>query len=1844
MLETDKSSAFGQHEELTTRLASLVRQYPAGPGIIKEFIQNADDAGATRVDVIVDWRDHGKSIAPDNPIRPLLGPALLIANDAVFSDENFRQIRSIGDSGKRLDWSKLGRFGVGFNTAYNLTDHPSFLSRRWFVCLDPHGSAIARPEHGGRQFPLPILRQEHPSIERCFAPAPNFVLGTNNYDGTVFRLPFRSPAQAKVSRISADVFGHDDFEQIVSLLTSSGAGMLLFTRHVLQLAVWQIDASGSKPQELLAITTENASEVIASRARVYGELSGELQTLWANWTRTGGVRSSHRHEMHVRGDRKQRSLWQVCIGFFPDSESRLQQHSEALATYGEKAIPEAGVAVALSNSVLPHARPVDGRFYCGLPLPTAAGLPVHVHGCFDLDQSRSGLTADTGAVGLGKERYLWNELLIERAVPLAWAEAIASLPQEIVEANVGRYYGLWPEVGMNAGALTRKLAVAVHRLLASCELFRVATTDGAEFVDLNSTMSLPIADEAIFHALVADGLALVDPPLPLHIHAGARANSLTLRQVTPKFLCDRYRSAKFTDIALSQAPFPALRKRDWLIAITKYIVATEQPALRGLPLALLSNGNLAAFGNANATHTYIATTEERAIFEKFPHWFIDPEYFVETGVKPDAAAAFTTLTPGQVLTNLEKVLPKLGTSEWREWTPSSPGIPNEIWLRTLFIYLRKCKDVIDLDQLKDFPLVPDQFGHLSSLGTTGTPLLRPEGVGHRRVIGALERLDVPLVTAGKNLTAELKGFAEDFAGGIWWANRPDVIDGLNDCSTQWSAKFDQFDGLLFGPILDLLSSLSEEGLSDDLLVKLKGIPLVPLNDGRLVSASEADLFVPKIEVPAFATADVQLVQIGPDARWRRLWKALDLPTLDLPTLVLNVIIPQYPSFDDDEKFRALEFLKMQLKAAYAEADKVDRAGELQEALRDAELIFASDGEYRSPCNLFDPEEAEIFNVLGQQAPVPDMKRYRLGGKAWLDFFRELGIKRHIDAADLLETIELYTKEPPNRHNRALANRILKHIDDKWEHFKSAKCASDGDERLLVDILSEMAWLPARVAGRGRLPGFRAPEDRFYAPSELYRGSLDHRVCSQAPLLGIPDPSGPVARALGMPQRPAVAHVTAHFDYLRELWSKGEGVAAPDMERSLAEILRFFGELSRESGPEPTAVSAKYADQRCLWHRRRSRFYRPSDCFAEAVNNFDPFKVQISGEGSVAAGLDLLGRKKAPDWHDHLDFLDQLATHKADESCDQEETRKVLYSLAQLAIGLPDDEKIEDELFVLLESGRLGIAADVWANDVPHLKGRLDLNSLPIVDDRVPSRLTYFAKRLSRHFTEELVEEPLRSMDRQLEALCNQVMRTLRSPEFSAGQRRLVSSEYYGIPSGYEVNAAQLELVPAISIQTQFWLDDGGDRLPIGGGDTKFFLDRGANRIWIATVSSRSARPHLARAVNRYSEPFSLRDLSALEAILFVEPEEIAEVLDEREVPRIGGDLKEDWRFVDASLTDEPATPEMPSGNEDDWQDEPTEGAIAGDASNNLLDQERGIGTSQRSPVSKGESVAQSTGLGGGSRDPTAVRLNETGVTIRIGTDSAPPTTPGHGNSGRISTTPSTGPNGRPSRSGEARGRTVQKGRYSTYVVHAGNANARDSATASQESEALNIGAAAVKVVLEYERQQGRTPKEMPHNNPGYDVVSTDASGKIRYVEIKGVDGAWGERGVATSHVQFKFAQLRPGETWLYVVEHARGPSKPTVYPIQAPASKVTQFVFDAGWKSVAKEESDDSNITPPAIGDRVMIDKGEIVEVTAIEKVGELMRMEVKAAGGAKRKVLWQPSNHTIIERDAIGTDDPIAP
>ena len=87
------------------------------------MIQNADDAGAKKIMFFVDRRQHEaiKLVNTNQLLKDSQGPALISANDAMFSPDDWRNIQSLQESLKADDPFKVGRFGIGFNSVYHLT-------------------------------------------------------------------------------------------------------------------------------------------------------------------------------------------------------------------------------------------------------------------------------------------------------------------------------------------------------------------------------------------------------------------------------------------------------------------------------------------------------------------------------------------------------------------------------------------------------------------------------------------------------------------------------------------------------------------------------------------------------------------------------------------------------------------------------------------------------------------------------------------------------------------------------------------------------------------------------------------------------------------------------------------------------------------------------------------------------------------------------------------------------------------------------------------------------------------------------------------------------------------------------------------------------------------------------------------------------------------------------------------------------------------------------------------------------------------------------------------------------------------------------------------------------------------------------------------------------------------------------------------------------------------------------------------------------------------------------------------------------------------------------------------
>lgn len=91
--------------------------YRDGFAILKELVQNADDAGASQLEITL---LSGGARCVGHPL--LDGPALIAVNNAKFDRKDEEGIMSLNESGKAGDGATIGRFGLGMKSVFHLAD------------------------------------------------------------------------------------------------------------------------------------------------------------------------------------------------------------------------------------------------------------------------------------------------------------------------------------------------------------------------------------------------------------------------------------------------------------------------------------------------------------------------------------------------------------------------------------------------------------------------------------------------------------------------------------------------------------------------------------------------------------------------------------------------------------------------------------------------------------------------------------------------------------------------------------------------------------------------------------------------------------------------------------------------------------------------------------------------------------------------------------------------------------------------------------------------------------------------------------------------------------------------------------------------------------------------------------------------------------------------------------------------------------------------------------------------------------------------------------------------------------------------------------------------------------------------------------------------------------------------------------------------------------------------------------------------------------------------------------------------------------------------------------------
>ena len=398
----------GQHEPLITRLSNILKEYKDGLTIIKEMIQNADDAEATEVNILYDTRHHAKEKLFFKGMADSHGPALVVHNNSTFTNEDFENITKLAGATKANKPLKIGKFGVGFCSIYHITDVPSFVSGEWLYIFDPTLQYLKgivcnenRPGKKVKYLSKFVSQSQLVPYEGLFG-----FKASTEYNGTMFRFPFRrSPSQ-----ISSTLYNEHMISKLKRELAENSSKLLLFLQHVKKITFSQIDRNGFQPKLHVSIEMSSLSSQKEIKCITIKKLKQNV--LVEYW-----LVSNHKEKLLTQDHQTQPSIASVACQLIKANES---------------------------NSF--ECKQIEGSVFCFLPLAVpSTGLPVHVSANFAVMSNRHGIWTGSSRIA-SDSREWWNQKLMETTIPKAYCSLLNTLQVMCTSGQLLNYefYSLWP--------------------------------------------------------------------------------------------------------------------------------------------------------------------------------------------------------------------------------------------------------------------------------------------------------------------------------------------------------------------------------------------------------------------------------------------------------------------------------------------------------------------------------------------------------------------------------------------------------------------------------------------------------------------------------------------------------------------------------------------------------------------------------------------------------------------------------------------------------------------------------------------------------------------------------------------------------------------------------------------------------------------------------------------------------------------------------------------------------------------------------------------------------------------------------------------------------------------------------------------------------------------------------------------------------------------------------------------------------------------------------------------------------------------------------------------------------
>ncbi|KAJ3374412.1 hypothetical protein GGF31_007932 [Allomyces arbusculus] len=635
----------------------VLQEYPEGAQVLRELIQNADDARAKKITFILDHRVHGTSQLVNGHLARFQGPALLAFNDAEFSQSDLQSFQQPFDSKKADQVDKIGKFGIGFMSVYHWTEVPMLVTGKHLIMLDPQNQYLA---HGGLQLDFVASNLADTCADQfaTFQVLNGRIDFTHPFPGTLFRFPLRTAADAATSKIKPRIpTTAATIREAFAALDLHAAETLLFLTSLEMVAVAEWYDGATSPKIISAVRIRNGDTIREERQRPANAVRGIMAL-----DVTDPVRVHYRAEIeHVRVNRPAATTnWLIAHTIEPLAPVRTAMAEYPLDLVEAKMIPWGAVAISLDAMCDDAAAAAAvGELSCFLPLAESSGVPVHVHGAFALTSNRRSLARPSDDLqGASRGKAMWNVYLFEAVLSRVYLDLLRAVGADHVheEADLDAYYCQWPlprHVAPNSPASF--IWAAMKPRVADMPLFYGLAGGDWTWVAANDAHVLDVSDselDAVLRVVLVTAPTVLIPHVP-----AALVDDLDIAKITPTI------TRRLLHTLPPTTNWAAPLTRTNKLTLLGYLVS-DSPAvndLAGLPLVPLRDASFGVLGGGTTYYIPRSPLEEIILGTNFGRFVVPADQLPQqTWAFLERAAK--TNTGGLKLTDPEDVRALLATA------------------------------------------------------------------------------------------------------------------------------------------------------------------------------------------------------------------------------------------------------------------------------------------------------------------------------------------------------------------------------------------------------------------------------------------------------------------------------------------------------------------------------------------------------------------------------------------------------------------------------------------------------------------------------------------------------------------------------------------------------------------------------------------------------------------------------------------------------------------------------------------------------------------------------------------------------------------------------------------------------------------------------------------------------------------------------------------------------------------------------------------------------------------------------------------------------------------------------